>query len=1058
MHEEPCQRADRRPGSALCRRRCGWLPRGVTLAALALALAPPAAAGVASRATGAAAAPAQAAGGLRHAAAEIWTRVDLSFEAAAEPRSPLHDLEIVADFTSPSGRTIPTAGFWDGFRAYRVRFLPDELGEWTWTLRLTRGADDRLAGQRGRLTVTPYRGDNPLYRHGLLRVSDEGRSFVHADGTPFFWLADTAWNGALKAGVRDWRTYLEDRRAKGFNVIQFVTTQWRAASGNADGRPAYYGLERITIDPIFFRWLDRRVDAINEAGLVAAPVLIWAIGGSTARLNPGATLPDDQLILLARYLVARYGAHHVAWMLAGDADYRGALAERWRTIGRAVFGDAPRHLATMHPGGRMWVADEFRGEAWFAFNGYQSSHGAGEDSWRWQTEGPPAREWAKSPALPSVNLEPNYEAHVAGSTGRPFDAHAVRRAAYWSLLVAPPAGVSYGAHGIWSWETEASPPMTHAYTGVAAPWHEAMALPGSTSMQHLGALFRSVRWWTLRPAQELVARQPGATPGQADRFIAAARSEADGLAVVYIPAGGAVTIDMANLGGSAEAAWFDPASGERTPAGQVTASGAWPLRAPRADQDWVLLLSTPAPRVPSAARAARPNIVFILADDLGINDLASYGRRDHRTPRLDQLAREGTRFTSAYVAQPICSPSRAAIMTGKAPARLHLTTYLPGRSDAPSQRLLHPLIAPRLQLPERTLGEHFRDAGYATGYVGKWHLGGQGFLPTDQGFDSYDVGRANTAPSDIEGGKGEYDLTSKAIAFIEANRNRPFLLYLAHNSPHIPYAARPSLIAKHEGAFEPAYAALIETLDDTVGRLLDRLDSLGLAANTIVVFTSDNGGLHVPEGSHARITHNTPFRAGKGFLYEGGLRVPLIVRWPDGVPGGRTIRTPVVNTGWLPTLLELAGQPVPAGLDGGSFARVLGGGEAQQTGRFFWHFPHYTNQGSRPAGAVRDGPWKLVEHYEDGRAELFDLDADPAETRDLSAQQPERVVQMRQALADWRKAVGAQANSPNPGFQAELHRSLYLDMDVSMFDPPRATAGEWERMQAWRRAMDAAIR
>jgi arylsulfatase A-like enzyme len=473
----------------------------------------------------------------------------------------------------------------------------------------------------------------------------------------------------------------------------------------------------------------------------------------------------------------------------------------------------------------------------------------------------------------------------------------------------------------------------------------------------------------------------------------------------------------------------------------------------------LVLLSSPAPRALSAqVPATRPNIVFILADDLGINDLAGYGRRDHRTPHLDQLAREGVRFTSAYVAQPICSPSRAAIMTGKAPARLHLTTYLPGRRDAPSQRLLHPVIDQQLPLSERTLAEHFRDAGYATGYVGKWHLGGQGFLPTDQGFDRYYAGTANTTPSETEGGKGEYDLTSNAIAFIEANRNRPFLLYLAHNSPHIPYAARASLVAKREGAFEPTYAALVETLDDTVGLLLDRLDRLGLTANTIVVFTSDNGGLHVPEGRHTRITHNTPFRAGKGFLYEGGLRVPLIVRWPGRIPGGRTIGTPVVNTGWLPTLLELAGRPVPAGLDGESFAGMLGGRRPQRNGRFFWHFPHYTNQGSRPAGAVRDGPWKLIEHYEDGRAELFDLAADPAETRDLSAQQPERVVRMRQALADWLKAVGAQTNSPNPGFRAELHRSLYLDVDVSRFDPPRATAREWERMQAWRKAVDAAIK
>ena len=222
------------------------------------------------------------------------------------------------------------------------------------------------------------------------------------------------------------------------------------------------------------------------------------------------------------------------------------------------------------------------------------------------------------------------------------------------------------------------------------------------------------------------------------------------------------------------------------------------------------------------AGASRPNILFILADDLGINDLGCYGRRDHRTPHLDRLAAAGTRFTSAYCAQPICSPSRAAILTGKHPARLHLTTYLPGRPDCPSQKLLHPAIRMEVPLEEKTLAERLKEAGYATACIGKWHCGGKGFGPLEQGFDLYHAGQANTQPSETEGGKGEYDLTAQAEGFIEANRNRPFFLYLAHNSPHIPYAARTNLVAKNKGAFEPVYAAVIETLDDTVGRLLAR--------------------------------------------------------------------------------------------------------------------------------------------------------------------------------------------------------------------------------------------
>jgi arylsulfatase A-like enzyme len=459
----------------------------------------------------------------------------------------------------------------------------------------------------------------------------------------------------------------------------------------------------------------------------------------------------------------------------------------------------------------------------------------------------------------------------------------------------------------------------------------------------------------------------------------------------------------------------------------------------------------------TAGTSPRPNVVFILADDLGISDLACYGRGDHRTPHLDGLAGEGARFTSAYCAQPICSPSRAAIMTGKHPARLHLTTYLPGRPDCASQRLLHPVIPQQLPVSEKTLAEHLREAGYATACIGKWHLGGKGFLPTDQGFDLYHAGLANTKPSETEGGKGEYDLTSQAIRFIEANREGPFFLYLAHNSPHIAYAARTDLVARNARAFEPVYAAVIETLDDTVGRLLARLEALGLAANTIVVFTSDNGGLHVPEGGHPRITHNTPFRGGKGFLYEGGLRIPLIVRWPGQVSAGRVIEHPVVNTDWLPTLLELTGLPPPTGLDGVSFAGLLtkpGGGQPR---RLYWHFPHYTNQGSRPAGAVRDGDWKLIEHDEDGRVEFFNLASDPTETQDLSAREPQRVARLREALAVWRQSVGAQTNAVNPGFEADRYQPLYVDFDVSRFDPLKASALDWERIQAWRKGMNAVL-
>ena len=305
---------------------------------------------------------------------------------------------------------------------------------------------------------------------------------------------------------------------------------------------------------------------------------------------------------------------------------------------------------------------------------------------------------------------------------------------------------------------------------------------------------------------------------------------------------------------------------------------------------------------------ARPNIVLVLADDLGINDLGCYGRSDHHTPNLDRLAQQGMRFTCAYTAQPICSPSRAAIMTGKCPARLNLTNYLPGRPDAPSQRLLQPRIEGQLPIEEVTLAELLKNAGYATGLFGKWHLGESRFGPAEQGFDVVVSPPANTEPTRETGGKGEFLITAAAEKFIEENRDRPFFCYVPHNNPHIPLAAAAELVEKHRDAFHPVYAAMIETLDEAVGRLMAKVESLGLADRTIFVFTSDNGGLHVLESPGTPATHNRPFRAGKGYLYEGGLREPLIVRWPGTVAAGSTCDTPVVLTDLMPTLLEAAGS------------------------------------------------------------------------------------------------------------------------------------------------------
>lgn len=453
----------------------------------------------------------------------------------------------------------------------------------------------------------------------------------------------------------------------------------------------------------------------------------------------------------------------------------------------------------------------------------------------------------------------------------------------------------------------------------------------------------------------------------------------------------------------------------------------------------------------------RPNIVFIMADDLGINDLSCYGRKDQPTPNLDRLAKQGKRFTTAYSAASICSPTRSAIMTGHSPARLKITTFLPGRGDAPSQLLLHPTINQQLPADFPTIAEILRGAGYRTGMIGKWHLGNKGSLPTDRGFDLYHPGQALTKPSEKEGGKGEYDLTENAEKFIEDNKNRPFFLYLCHNNPHVVLNAKEELIKKHKDAFNPTYAAMIETLDDCVGRIVAKIDALGLGENTIIVFTSDNGGLHVLESPNTPATFNRIFRAGKGFLYEGGIRIPLIVRWTGKIKAGDVVDAPVISTDWTPTFINLAGIPTPKLFEGMNLEDMLLNGRAPPDRELYWHQPHYTNQGGRPAGALRAGNWKLIEHYENGACELYDLAKDVSETTDLSAKEPARVADLRGKLEKWRRYVGAQENTANPKFSGALAKRLYHDVDSSRFPFEDKAAKMAKGMESWRTLMNQVL-
>jgi arylsulfatase A len=439
--------------------------------------------------------------------------------------------------------------------------------------------------------------------------------------------------------------------------------------------------------------------------------------------------------------------------------------------------------------------------------------------------------------------------------------------------------------------------------------------------------------------------------------------------------------------------------------------------------------------------AERSNVVLIVADDLGWRDLGCYGSTFYRTPHIDRLAKDGVRFTDFYAACPVCSPTRASILTGKYPARLNLTDWLPGRPDRPDQRLRRPAIRQELPLEEVTLAEALRAAGYATGHIGKWHLGGDGFGPTKQGFDVNVAGdhtgtpRSYFAPFRNKQGampgledapEGEYltdRLAAEAERFIAANKDRPFVLYLPHYAVHTPMRAKADLVARYKGTPQggrqsnPIYAAMIESLDDAVGRVVKKLDDLKLAERTIVIFTSDNGGLATVEGPNTPATYNGPLREGKGFLYEGGTRVPLIVKWPGVVKPGAVTGEVACSTDFFPTLLEASGgrQPPELKVDGVSLLPVLEGGRLEER-PLFWHYPHYANQGSKPGGAVRRGDYKLIEYYEDGRRELFDVRKDPSESRNLISERPQTAAELAAELDAWRKEVGAKMPTPNPDF------------------------------------------
>ncbi|MAN06016.1 MAG: sulfatase [Planctomycetaceae bacterium] len=442
------------------------------------------------------------------------------------------------------------------------------------------------------------------------------------------------------------------------------------------------------------------------------------------------------------------------------------------------------------------------------------------------------------------------------------------------------------------------------------------------------------------------------------------------------------------------------------------------------------------------------NIVLFLIDDLGWMDLGCQGSTYYQTPNVDKLAAEGVRFTDAYAACAVCSPTRASILTGKYPARLLLTDWLPSGRWKPSSKLIEGRKIRGLPLEEYTLAETLRDAGYQTIHIGKWHLGSEPFcLPQHHGFDINIAGNAHGAPGQYffpyqgdwaipttplratwnvlpDGKPGEYltsRLTDEAITIIEKSDDKPFFLYFPHYGVHTPLEAPEELtkkyerIPQHQQQGKPVYAAMVESIDQSVGRVLDALESAGKTNDTVVIFTSDNGGFY-------KATSNAPLRANKGAYYEGGIRVPLIIKWPGLSQPGRVIYEPVITNDLYPTCLAAAGLSMDPHqhMDGENLTPLLHKTETLSRDSLFWHFPHYNKHpSSHPSSVIRKGHWKLIESFDPATVELYNLAEDLGETCDLAEVEVKRRDSLLRELAAWRQTVGAERMAPNPDFESE---------------------------------------
>lgn len=513
-----------------------------------------------------------------------YERFEQVFISTKDYENALYDVstfEIV--FTSPSGNEKTVRGFWDGGRTWKVRFMPDEIGKWTFKSISSDKGNSGLHEVTGSFECIESASEMDIYQKGKLIQPKGTYHLSHADGTPFFWTACTAWNGALKSTDEEWDYYLNHRKEHHYNTIQLVTTQWRGGTSNAEGQVAFTGTGRITLDPAFFERIDQKIEEANAKGLVVSPVILWALPfGDGTEYSPGYYLPIREAVLLAKYIVARYQGNHVLWTLGGDGKYYGDLEERWKSIGSQVFGEGKHQgLVTLHPHGLSWIGDLYKDEPWYDVLTYQSSHSNEANTVNWINKGPVAERWDKIRPMPLINTEPNYE-----EIGFKITAKDVRNASYWSVFAAPPSGITYGANGIWPWLREGEEIENHGPSGGTHTWRESIDFNGSQQIGYLHEFISGFDWTELRPANDLLIEQPG--DNVFNHFIAVVANEDQSTVLVYTPVKQVIKLRSLDLD-NYKIQWYNPISNSYLD-GKLEQNGSTFKVDNPLDQDMVLIL------------------------------------------------------------------------------------------------------------------------------------------------------------------------------------------------------------------------------------------------------------------------------------------------------------------------------------------------------------------------------------------------------------------------------------------------------------------------------------